>query len=466
MSNPRSIRLFALAISVVLVALVLGVGWALFGGQHRPSVGSSSASPQVTPPLPVRPPPSVSSPAGPAPACTGTVVTPASNVQAAISHAPAGTTFCFGRGIYRVSSLIPKSGDVLDGGDWAAVLAGANSAKYAIYGDSRSRGPSDVTIRGFVIRDFNTPLQRGAIQDFNGRGWIIQDNHITQNAATGVATGNNVRVLDNLIDHNGQEGFSAHGNGGLYEGNEISYNNFNLAVDPGWEAGGGKAAWTTDLTFKSNSVHNNGGPGLWADTNNIYTTFDGNTITNNWGPGIYEEASYNSTITDNTIIGNGMPSSPGGGNRQGWAWDAGIQLRASGGLSPASPLIISRNTVTDNYNGITLIQGPYPFACGNNGEGLYGPCRIQNIVVENNDITMYQGATGEFQDGTNNSIFASWNNRWLNNHFCVISAIHPADGYMTDWFAWLDMSISGSAWQSYGLDKGGTFRVGAKCGPS
>ena len=63
------------------------------------------------------------------------------------------------------------------------------------------------------------------------------------NAAAGVATGDNVQVLGNLIDHNGQEGFSAHGNGGLYQDNEIAYNNYNLAVDAGWEAGGGKA-WT------------------------------------------------------------------------------------------------------------------------------------------------------------------------------------------------------------------------------
>ena len=183
----------------------------------------------------------VRSPVSPARPCTGTALTPASDVQAAINSAPPGTTFCFGRGIYRVSSLIPKSGDVLDGGDRTAILDGGNSAPYAIYGDSASPGPSDVTVRGFVIQDFNTPLQSGAIQDFNGPGWIIQNNHITKNSAAGVATGDDVRVLDNLIDHNGQEGFSAHGDGGLYQGNEIAYNNYNLTVDGDWEAGGGKA---------------------------------------------------------------------------------------------------------------------------------------------------------------------------------------------------------------------------------
>ena len=281
----------------------------------------------------------------------------------------------------------------------------AISAAFAIFGDSASPGPSDVTIRGFVVRNFarKTPLQRGAIQDYNGRGWIIENNHITNNAAAGVATGSNVRVLGNLIDHNRQEGFSAHGNGGLYQGNEIAYNNYNLAVNPNWEAGGGKAFETRNLTFKSNYVYDNGGPGLWADTDNIYTTFDGNTVSNNWGPGIYEEIWYNSTIINNTITDNGMPSSPGRGGRLGWAWDAGIQLRESGALTASAPLIISGNKVANNYNGISLIQSPG--AGCRQGEGDYGPCRVQNVLVENNWITMTQGATGAYQVGAGDDIF-------------------------------------------------------------
>ena len=127
-----------------------------------------------------------------------------------------------------------------------------------------------------------------------------------------------------------------------------------------------------------------------------------------------------------------MPSSPGNGERLGWGWDAGIQLRGSGGLSPSTPLIISHNIVTDNFNGITLVQSPSPDACPNkaNHEGRYGPCRIQNVVVEDNYVTMSQGATGEFQDGqdgpeTDNSIFTSWNNHWLQNNYCVASAVTP-----------------------------------------
>jgi parallel beta-helix repeat protein len=403
------------------------------------------------------------------PACRGSALTPASNVQAAINDAPPDTTFCFGPGVYHPSALVPKSGDVLDGGGQQAVLDGENSASYAVYGDSASPGPSDVTVQGFVIRDFRTPLQRGAIQDYNGPGWVIQDDHITDNAAAGVATGDAVKVLDNLIDHNGQEGFSAHGNDGLYQNNQIAYNNFNLAINPAWEAGGGKAWGTDNLTFKSNYVHDNGGPGLWADTNNINTVFNGNTVSNNRGPGIYEEISYNAKIINNTVTGNAMPSAPGNGEGQGWGWYAGIQLRASGGLSPATPLVISHNIVADNFNGISLIQSPSPNACPNkaNDEGLYGPCLTRNVLVEDNYITMSQGATGEFQDGNgadSNFIFTSWNNRWLDNNYCVISATHPDDGYMSGWFSWMNQNVSWPEWRSYGLDSAGTFKVGRTCG--
>lgn len=454
--NVSSVRLQRWTWVVVLLATGCAGGTGSLAG---PSPGITDS--------PVGPSPGVTGgPVRPNPACTGRALTPASNVQAVINDAPPHSTFCFGRGIYHVSALIPKSGDVLDGEGQAAILDGGNSAFYAVYGDSASSGPSHVTILGFVIRNFRTRLQQGAIQDFNGAGWIIEGNHITDNAAAGVATGDKVKVLGNLIDHNGQEGFTAHGYGGLYEDNEISYNNFNLAVDPNWEAGGGKAFGTDHLTFESNHVHDNGGTGLWADTNNINTTFDHNTISNNRGAGISDEISYTATITNNILTGNGMPSAPGSGKVQGWGWDAGIQLRASGGTTSSRPTIIANNLVLDNFNGITLLQSPSPNACANPLEGLYGPCRVQNVIVENNYITMSQGAVGELQDGTNNSIFTSWNNHWLNNHYCVVSAVHPDDGYMNDWFAWMNQNLSWSAWQGYGLDRGGTFKIGGICRPS
>ncbi len=451
---PKAMGLLVLAIATALVAVAVSAVRAPGNGQHRASESLSSARPQV------------SAPVRPARACTGTALTPASNVQAAINSAPPGTTFCFGRGIYRVSSLVPKSRDVLDGGDRTAILDGGNSAPFAIDGDSASPGPSDVTVRGFVIQNFDTPLQRGAIQDYNGPGWIIQNNHITKNAAAGVATGNDVRVLGNLIDHNGQEGFSAHGNGALYENNVIAYNNYNLRVSPGWEAGGGKAFDTRSLTFKSNYVHDNGGAGLWADTDNIYTRYEDNTISNNSGPGIYEEISYDAIIINNTITGNGGPSSPGGGSRPGWAWNAGIQLRRSGAQSASAPMIISGNIVANNYNSISLVESPRSGCTRVQSLPWYGPCNVQNVLVENNWITMAQGATGAYQDGAGNGIFTSQNNVFRDNHYCVATAIHPNDGYTFDWFGWMDGWLDFSTWQITWLQEAGTFTVGGTCRPS
>jgi len=440
---PRRRRLLLLGISSALTAVVLVAACSPTSSQTHPAHSTPAA------------------PGRQDAACTGTALTPASNVQAAINKAPPGTTFCFGRGFYRVSSLIPKSGDVLDGGNRTAILDGGNSAAYAIYGDSASSGPSDVTIRGFVIQDFKTPLQHGAIEDFNGPGWIIEDNHITKNAAAGVGTGDSVRVIDNLIDHNRQEGFSAHGDGGLYQGNDIAYNNYNLMINGTWEAGAGKAWATRDLTFKSNYVHDNGGPGLWADTDNINTTFEGNTVSDNWGAGIYVEQSYNAVIINNTVTGNGMPSSPGGGERLGWAWDAGIQIRRSGGLSASSPMIISGNTVANNYNGISLIESPRQ-SCGT---GKYAPCNVQNVLIEDNWVTMSQGATGAYQDGAGNAIFTTQNNIFYNNHYCVVSASHPNDGYSYGWFVWINGWSDFFTWQIEWLETAGTFAVGRICHP-
>jgi parallel beta-helix repeat protein len=449
----KAMGLLVLAITAALVAVVVSAVWPSGNGQHRTSESLSSAQPRVSP--------RVSS----APTCAGTVLTPASNVQVAINSAPPGTTFCFGRGIYRVSSLVPKSRDVLDGGDRKAILYGGNSALYAINGDSTSPAPSDVTVRGFVIQGFDTPLQHGAIQDYNGPGWTIQNNHITENAAAGVATGNDARVLGNLIDFNDQEGFSAHGDGALYADNVIAYNNYYLRISPGWEAGGGKAFDSRDLTFKSNYIHDNGGPGLWADTDNIYTTYDDNTISNNSGPGIYEELSYNATIINNTITLNGGPSSPGGGGRPGWAWNAGIQLRRSGGQSASAPVIISGNIVANNYNGISLVESPRSGCTRVQGLPWYGPCNVQNVLVENNWITMAQGATGAYQDGAGNAIFTSQNNVFRDNHYCVATAIHPNDGYTFDWFGWMDTWLDFSGWQITWLQAAGTFAVGGTCRP-
>jgi hypothetical protein len=88
------------------------------------------------------------------------------------------------------------------------------------------------------------------------------------------------------------------------------------------------------------------------------------------------------------------------------------------------------------------------------------------VLVENNWITMGQGATGAYQDGAGNGIFITQNNVFRNNHYCVASATGPNDGYTYGWFAWMNRWPDFSMWQIYWLEKDGTFTVGGTCHPS
>ena len=115
-----------------------------------------------------------------------------------------------------------------------------------------------------------------------------------------------------------------------------------------------------------------------------------------------------------------------------------------------------------NYNAISLIESP---SSGCAGEGLYGPCNVQNVLVENNWITMTQGAIGAYQDGAGNAVFDQLDNIFRNNYYCVSSANHPNDGYADGWFAWDDAWPDFSSWQIVWLQTAGTFTVGGTCRP-
>src|SRR5262249_21665991 len=76
------------------------------------------------------------------------------------------------------------------------------------------------------------------------------------------------------------------------------------AVTGDGNQGGFKLWQTNGVTVKDNYIHNNWGPGIWADTNNANTTYVGNRITANDGEAIIEEISYNFAIKNNYIAYN------------------------------------------------------------------------------------------------------------------------------------------------------------------
>jgi parallel beta-helix repeat protein len=88
---------------------------------------TTTATPTTTAvPTPTTPPPTTPTGSTPTSPCSGVVVTPGQDIQAAIDNNPSGATICLQPGTYRLSSaLSPRDGDTLDGAGRQAILNGA-----------------------------------------------------------------------------------------------------------------------------------------------------------------------------------------------------------------------------------------------------------------------------------------------------------------------------------------------------
>jgi Right handed beta helix region len=256
-----------------------------------------------------------------------------------------------------VGQLMADENDAFVGGyshGAGTVLSGDYSGpRWAIDSNSSAGNQPGVRIEYLTIKDYQPYGNAGAINQESNTDWTVQYNTITLNVpGAGVILGTDNVLRDNCITLNGQYGFNAIKTnswgadpltGGPYNltvaGNEISYNDTcdfeglleNQAI--GWskynpvpvryrntECGtvvpqgdqGGFKLWQTDgVSIRNNYIHNNWGPGGWADTDNANTTFAGNTITDNDGPAIIEEISYNFSITGNYLANNGWPGGLG-----------------------------------------------------------------------------------------------------------------------------------------------------------
>ena len=226
----------------------------------------------------------------------------------------------------------------------STVLTGNYSGEgQAIDSNETLGNQSGVTIEYLTIEKYEPIVDAATINQDANTDWTIQYNTITLNVpGAGVIAGSSNTLRNNCLTLNGQYGFQSvdvNGfgkdsltggpNGVTVEDNEISYNDTcdlsGLMHNPaiGWsnfnpvpteyrnpKCGkvvgdgnqGGFKLWRTDgVTIKNNYIHNNWGPGGWADTNNANTTWADNVITDNEGAAIIEEISYNFAITGNYL---------------------------------------------------------------------------------------------------------------------------------------------------------------------
>ena len=386
-------------------------------------------SPSPTPTPTTSPDPTSGSAVGPQSSLnptTGVVIEPGQSIQAAVNANPSGTTFWLKAGTWHQQSVVPKDGMTF-AGEAGAILDGDNTTVKAFSGTA-----SRVTIRNLVVQNYNTPLQAGAIQgDWTASlHWLVEYCEIRTNHAAGLYATDSMIARNNYIHHNGQIGILGKGNGALFTGNEVSYNNTG-GNDPDWEAGGMKFLYSTGLRFADNYVHDNYGPGIWFDGYNNGNLIEGNRVVHNQDAGIFYEISYNAVIRNNTVTSNG-------GN--GSIARAGILVSASSGVE------VYGNTLSDNSNGVIGLQANRGTAPAQYDAG---PLLVQNLYVHDNQISMNRGLTGLVDQVGDGGIFTR-NNRFEHNTYSVSLLSRPFSGP--------GGSLTPAQWQAAGFDLTSIFQ--------
>jgi Right handed beta helix region len=311
----------------------------------------------------------------------------------------------------------------LSDGKPTILSGGYKGDAWGIDSDSSMGDQPGVTIEYLTIEKYLPPVDQGAINQDTNTGWTISYNTITLNVpGAGAMLGSDNTLKDNCMTLNGQYGFQSPGGyvsdpltGGahniLVQGNEISYNdtcdlegtlsnstihwhNYNPVpakfrnpecgdVSGDGDQGGFKLWQTNGVTIKENYIHDNWGPGGWADTDNANTNWTGNTITNNDGAGIIEEISYNFSITNNLLVSN----------------NAVDGLGNPGFPSPA--IYISESGSDTRFGGVPACSQP---ACSAHGHYISQSVIRDNQMVDNGgNIFLWQNSNRYCSDQFDNS---------------------------------------------------------------
>jgi parallel beta-helix repeat protein len=346
-------------------------------------------------------------PNGPSSPSGDVTIQPGESIQSVVDRHSAGTRFLIAAGVHRNQQVRPRDGDQFVG-EPGAVLDGGGSTEYAF------GGPGDgVLIEGLEIRNYDSPEGKGVLRSVHGaRNWTIRSNEIHHNMGQGINMVTGFKVIGNYIHHNQQYGIGGQGPGLVVEGNRISHNNtYGSKVNPYQGAGGMKVANTKGMVIRDNCSHDNEGPGLWTDGDNIDVLYENNTVVDNAHAGIKHEVSCRATIRGNTAIGNGFDVPH-------WVEGGGIVVLNS------SNVTITGNIVRGNHDGIGAIYVPRSQSGGDNCEW-----RLTNLRVEGNTVSMSEGETGIAVSNAGSEVYTSWNNRFANNKY----ELSPSNGEFFRW---------------------------------
>jgi hypothetical protein len=295
-----------------------------------------------------------------------------------------------------------------------------------------------VTVRGLVVEKAANEAQRAAIDNAGGGGWVIEDNEVRYNHGVGIR-GDSSTVRGNVVHHNGQLGLSGHGDGSLVEGNEIAWNN-TAGYQCLWECGGTKWAESRGLVVRGNWSHDNYGPGMWTDINNVDVVYEDNVVTGNQGYGILHEISYRATIHGNVV----QDTRP----RDDTGFFGGGEIVVS-----ASPDVEVYGNQVRGVVGIGILQQrrvdfPSPL----------GPHEARNVHVHDNTVvatapsSVAAGMATDVPGLDAPGALTERGNRFTGNRY----QLPRLSGR---WFDWLGARRTAEEWRGYGQDLTGTFRA-------
>lgn len=294
---------------------------------------------------------------------------------------------------------------------------------------------TNVSISNMMVEKYANYGQFGAIGgSVSGSGWIVDNVEVRYNHGVGVKLGSGSQLLNSFVHDNGELGISLTGTNSKGIGNEISWNNY-AGYAFSWESGGGKFSSTTNLLLQKNYVHDNYGPGLWNDTDNIGTTFDSNNVVHNEMCGIQHELSFAAIIENNTLSGNGYSSTS-------WLWNGQISIQNSSNVQ------VYGNTVqvsASSGNGIAIINQ-------NRGSGPMGAWIAANNTVHDNTITYLgtAGGTGMVDDTGSHPVLG---NSFQNNHYILTVGTTASEHWW--WFSVMDFA----KFQAAGEDSSGSMAI-------
>lgn len=271
---------------------------------------------------------------------------------------------------------------------------------YAFAGDAES-----VVIKDIVVEKYASAAQRGAIEHRTATGWQLINVVARWNHGVGARVGPGTLISGGSYSHNGQLGIGGgYGTGIVIENVEIAHNNY-AQFNEGWEAGGTKFVKADGLIVRNACVHNNDGPGLWTDIDNVNIVFADNLVFDNMDDGIKHEISYSAKIHGNTVARNGR-------RNENWLWSSQILIQNSQNVQVYDNIVeVGRGF----GNGISVINQK-------RGTGSQGEWLSQNNSVFNNTI-IHLGAQGM------NGVIADYKNEWFDtesaNKFYANSYVVP-----------------------------------------